>query len=72
MKDPTELLEACRALLPHLETSSDPVNTGTGNAGIDFLKLSDPERLRFRADAIEAREAAIWRFRKTMEAYEVS
>jgi hypothetical protein len=64
-----ELADAARALLPYLETSSDPRDESRIIEDIkrDFAR-SDAEKLRQRADEIEAKEAAIWRFRKAVEA----
>jgi hypothetical protein len=60
-----ELLEAAVALLPHIKASTDKLT----NSYVDkFLNATDAERLRQQADAIEARDAAILRFRAAVAA----
>jgi hypothetical protein len=63
-----ELLAASRALLPHLKTSSDPLPHRTIAEIQSELASSASEDLRRRADAIEEKEAAIWRLRKAVAA----
>ena len=59
------MLEAAKALLPYLEASTDK----TGDAWFEKLKgLSRAGRLRKEADEIEAKDAAIKRFREAVEA----
>jgi hypothetical protein len=72
------LLAAARALLPYLETSTDPSDDMSGwtidqmqaetRRRIDNGKRPEAQRLRDRADQVEAQEAAIWRFRKAVAA----
>lgn len=63
-----ELADAARALLPHLETSSDPMDENLSMEDVErSLARSDAEKLRQQADEIEAMEAAIWRFRKAVD-----
>lgn len=64
-----ELADAARALLPYLKTSTDPDERSIADVQREFAR-SEAERLRQDADKVEAKEAAIWRFRKAVEALE--
>lgn len=55
-----EFISAAKALLLHLKTSTDEETVLFSS----HLKESAAQRLRRRADEVEAEEAAIWRFRK--------
>jgi hypothetical protein len=59
-----ELLAASAGLLPFLEASTDKM----GEAYWANTRLSRAERLRREADEIEARDAAIKRFRTAINA----
>ena len=68
-----ELYEAAKALLPFLKASTDDSELST----IDYLRKNSPpacettaQRLRREADEIEAKDAAINRFRKAVAALE--
>ena len=62
----TELLEAAKALLPFLETSKDRLD----GYWEKLRPLSRADRLRQEADEIEAKDAAILRFRAAIAAAE--
>jgi hypothetical protein len=68
MTDQEELIAAALALLPYLETSSDPLPDRSFPEIKREFERSEAERLRQRADEIETKEAAIWRFRKAVKA----
>ena len=64
MTDKTdELIEAAKALLPHLESSTDK------HQGFGDLMLPRVERLRKEAADLEAKDAAIKRFRAAVAAF---
>lgn len=56
-----ELIDAARELLPYLETEP--------RDALLKMDLSPADRLRAQADQLEAKEAAIRRFRKAMEPF---
>jgi hypothetical protein len=58
-----ELFAAAKALLPHLHASTDKPEDC-----ITTFRLSRAQRLRREADEIEAKDAAIERFRAAMAA----
>ena len=63
-----ELLAASAALLPFLEASTDR-SSGYWARVESERELSKAERLRREADEIEAKDAAIVRFRKAVAAF---
>jgi len=66
MSDKTqELYQAAKALLPFLEASTDK-----SKDCLDRFRLSKVERLRQEADEMEAKDAAIQRFRAAVAAFE--
>lgn len=69
MTDTSELIAAARALLPYLKTSTDPDNRSIADVQRQFAR-SEAERLRQAADEVDAKEAAIWRFRWALDAIE--
>ena len=81
MTDTTELLEAAKALLPYLEASTDHRDEliavrelsiedtlKRGNERRKQYEVSPADRLRKKADEMEAKDAVIKRFRATVEA----
>jgi hypothetical protein len=63
-----ELYEAATALLPFLEASTDP--SDYLNKALQHKDETQAQRLRRQADEIEAKDAAIHRFRAAAVAFE--
>lgn len=64
-----EIIAAARELEPYLSTSTDPDNSSLQDRterAADYLKKSQPQRMREEADTLEAKEAAIWRLRRAL------
>jgi hypothetical protein len=65
-----ELIEACRELAKHLETQRDPAPDSSTEKLQERLSRTQAERYRQMAGDLDARDAAIERFRKALDTVE--